>query len=191
MKNPYLLLDVDGVCLDWQAGIWQYAQTHHAHLIKHDQTDPHARDLVSWLKISHDEANALLWDFHYDESFEQLKPLPGTVAAIARFVDKYKLVAITSCGDDPIISAARKRNLQWAFGRAFTEIHCLNMSYSKKPLLCSYAPTHWVEDHVKNALLGLECGHTCWLVDCAYNRNCPDKRVGRIDSLYDLCEIIL
>jgi 5'(3')-deoxyribonucleotidase len=191
MKSPYLLLDVDGVCLDWQTGLLNYASKYHPNLLQHEDVDPRARDLVTWLGISHQQANDLIWDFHYSEDFEHLSPMPGSVEAVARFVQHYQLIAITSCGSDTPIAQARRKNLQWAFGRAFTEIHCIDVNDSKRDLLLQYPPSHWVEDHIKNALLGLECGHTCWLVDASYNQIPVDSRIGRLSTLYDLCDIII
>ena len=192
MDKPYLLLDIDGVCLDWETGLTNFMRANVQHITPPECLDEHSYDLATRFGITYDEANSLVWDFHYDKRFENLEPFDGVTDAIAQLKEKYNCVAITACGSDSIIVEAREKNLTTCFGDAFVAVHCVDIFDEKRGFLAKYPAGHWVEDHVRNVTMGLEFGHQCWLIDAPYNKTkIVDSRVKRINNLSDLCGIIL
>ena len=192
MVKPNLLLDIDGVCLNWEKGLLAFINTHAPNSSATKVLDEHAYDLSSRYGIDTNIANALIWDFHYDQSFASLEPLPGVTDAIQQLSKKYSLVAITACGIETEIVQSRTKNLEDCFGPVFENVYCVQGFNDKRNYLKQYQPSHWVEDHTNNAAMGLEYNHQCWLINAPYNQsNLIDPRIRRIDSLTDLCEIIL
>lgn len=192
MVKPYLLLDIDGVCLDWETGLTNFMKDNMRHIIEPKFLDEHAYELSNRFGISKDEANSLVWDFHYSEEFENLHPFDGVVDSILKLNQKYDCVAITACGSDSIITAARTKNLKKCFGDAFVAIHCVDLFSEKRKFLEKYPPSHWVEDHAQNAQMGLLYGHQCWLINAPYNKkSILNSKIKRINSINDLCDIIL
>ena len=192
MDKPYLLMDVDGVILDWDAGLRDFIHANVPKLSGSNQIYSSSYDLSQRLGISPESAKSLVIEFHYDSSFERLNPLPGVAESIPRLAEKYQLVAITACGALPDISPARTKNLRDLFGPVFSSVYCVDNFNDKRQYLNQYPPSHWVEDHASNAHLGLEYGHTCWLVSASHNQNSLlNPQITRINGLKDLCEIIL
>lgn len=192
MTKPYLLLDIDGVCLDWDSGLIKFIKENIHETLQPSYVDEHSYDLANRFGITNNEANSLVWEFHYDEIFENLVPLDGVTDAITKLKEKYNCVAITACGSDPIIVNAREKNLKKCFGDAFVEIHCVDAFSEKRKFLEKYPPGHWVEDHAQNAHMGLLYGHQCWLINAPYNKKSfLDSNIKRINSINDLCGIIL
>ena len=192
MVKPYLLLDIDGVCLDWEKGLFEFMQANVHKNAQPEYLDEHSYDLAGRFGITSEQANSLVWDFHYDKRFENLEPFDGVIDTISKLSEKYTCVAITACGSDSIITNAREKNLKKCFGDAFIAVHCVDVFDEKRNFLASYPSGHWVEDHARNAKMGLEFGHQCWLVDAPYNKkSIIDSRIKRITSINDLCNIIL
>ena len=188
MSKPKFLLDIDGCVFNWDKGLIDFIDSILPH--KSKNVDETCYDLQSRFGISRDEAESIICEFHYDDSFSMLEPLNGVVDAISILSSKYDLVAITACGNDPIIHSLREKNLKDCFGNAFSELYCTDTSFEKKEYLARFDPTHWVEDHERNAEFGLEFGHKCWLISAPYNKTkILDKRVTRVDSLLDICYI--
>ena len=190
MPKPYILLDIDGVCLNWIQGLESYVQAHHPHLAEPEFFDEHAFDLVGRFGISQDEANQLVWDFHHSHGFGELQPLPGALDAIEMLSGLGHLVAITACGTASQIEEHRMHNLQTVFGDCFQQVYCTNTFAEKTQYLRQYPPGYWVEDHLNNALAGVQEGHRAYLVDAPYNRHSSHDQVTRVNSLWDAACVI-
>lgn len=191
MDKPYVLLDIDGVILNWDFGIDNYIKSHVPDHMQPEFVDEHAYDLSDRYGFGLEEANQVVWDFHTHESFAEIPALPGVSEALAKLVNDYDLVAITACGDDDLIAQYREQNLHSLFPHMFKEIICTNSGSAKQSHLAKFPPSSWVEDHTKNAHMGLEFGHSCFLVDAPYNRADVLDQVMRVRDLPAVAEIIL
>jgi FMN phosphatase YigB (HAD superfamily) len=163
--NLHILLDIDGVVLDWKNGVEKFMHENHPHLIDPNSINELAYDLSTRYGMTREEANQLVWDFHTSPDFSQIQPMPGAVEAIPELRKLGKIIAITACSSQPDIVASRKKNLQNIFGDAFSEVHCTDTFSEKRKYLAMYPPGVWVEDHYRNAVMGLAYGHTCFLVE--------------------------
>jgi 5'(3')-deoxyribonucleotidase len=191
MDKPYVLLDIDGVILNWDFGIDNYIKSHVPDHMQPEFIDEHAYDLMDRYGFGLEEANQIVWDFHTHESFAEIPALPGVSEALVKLVEHFDLVAITACGDDDLIVKYRKQNLHSLFPRMFKEIICTNSGLAKQPHLAKFPPSYWIEDHTKNAHLGKQFGHVCMLVDAPYNREDHLDQVIRVLDLPAAVEIIL
>lgn len=191
MDKPYVLLDIDGVILNWDFGIDNYIKSHVPDHMQPEFVDEHAYDLSDRYGFGLEEANQVVWDFHTHESFAEIPALPGVSEALAKLVNDYDLVAITACGSDDLIAQYREQNLHSLFPHMFKKIICTNSGLAKRQHLALFPPSYWVEDHTKNAHMGLEFGHSCFLVDAPYNRADVLDQVMRVRDLPAVAEIIL
>jgi hypothetical protein len=192
MDKPYLLLDIDGVCLDWMGGFVDFMSANLPNFDPDNIVDPHTHSLGDRFGIDNAVATSLMWEFHYDESFTKLKPLDKATESLAKLRQHYRFVAITACGRDEAIKKNRVKNLEDVFGPVFEEVHCVDQFNDKQKFLGMYPASHWVEDHVANSHLGLEFGHQCWLItDSANKHKRIDSRITRIRDLGDLLPALI
>lgn len=191
LKKPWVLLDCDGVLLDWDQGIQSYAITHHSHVWNGDHMDEHAYDLTTRMNITSDQAQDLIWEFHHSAEYAHLMPMPGAVSAVAQLKKFCRLAVITACGTQTTIRKHRRENLNQVFGDVFEHVHCTDSFEEKKQYLRSYDPGHWVEDHARNALMGKLYGHQCYLINAAHNQHHTVEGVQRVDTLLEAADAIL
>lgn len=190
-NKPYLLLDIDGCVLDWESGLVSFMNQCVTHIKQPETLSESSYYLDSRYNITPEQAKSIVEDFHAHPSFGKLLPLDGANQAIDYLKNKYRCVAITACGDTDQIISYREKNLYDCFGDAFVTLHCVADSESKRKYLDYYPPSNWVEDHVTNAQMGVEYGHTSWLINAPYNvTKKVDSRIKRINKLSDLCNLI-
>lgn len=191
MIKPWVLLDCDGVLLDWDLGIQAYAMAHQSHVWDGDYLDEHVYDIAGRMNISTTSAQQLIWDFHHSDSYAHLPPMPGAVTAVAELHKFCNLVVITACGTQDTIVKAREHNLQQVFGDVFHRVHCTDGFAEKAQYLQRYDAGYWVEDHARNAEMGRTHGHQCFLIDAPHNQEHSVRGVQRVQNLAEAAEIIL
>lgn len=191
MVDTVILLDIDGVCLNWEKGLVNYMEQHLPHVADAGVFDEHAFDLAPRYGISSREANQLVWDFHHHRGFAELEPMPGATQAIEMLRKVGKLVAITACGTTDRVQHMRQENLKSCFGNVFSEIYCTNNFEEKRGYLKNYPPGFWVEDHIKNAITGAECGHKSYLISALHNQKDWHPLVTRVKDLCQAADLIL
>ena len=192
MDKSYVLLDADGVLLNWELGLKRWIVHAHPHLSQPAYYDEHAFELSRRYNISPDLGNQLVWDFHHDGEFTKLEPLEGSQKAIADLSQKHTLVVITACGQEQTIADFRQQNLKNCFGDVFEKIICVNRSIDKAYWLTQYPPSPWVEDHALNANMGRDLGHRAFLIKAPYNQNKVVRQgVVMVDNLLEASQIIL
>lgn len=192
MIRQHVLLDSDGVLLNWEQGLQTWMAQEHPHLSNPSHYDEHAFELSLRYNISRELGNQLVWDFHNHVEFTRLHPLPRSQQAISKLSQRFHLVVITACGVDQQIQEYRKQNLINCFGDVFEKIICVNRSVDKAVFLKSYPSSYWVEDHATNANMGSDLGHLSFLVDAPYNQHkFVSPGVKRVADLAEAAEIIL
>lgn len=166
-----LILDCDGVLLNWIGGFTAYA----SHRLGKDlaSTEQDDFDLSAWLGLTGDETDAMIGDFNQGDGghFGRLDPLPGAREALAAAHSRGRpIFVVTSCSTLPQVIASRKANLRAVFGDIFSDIHCLDLHLDKSPVLRELGPGTWVEDKFENAIAGADIGLTSYLIRYDYNR---------------------
>jgi hypothetical protein len=191
-NKPFLILDIDGVCLDWMSGFIDFLKINLDNFDSSKVMNQYSYSLGERFGIDDNVVKSLMWDFHYSQEFSKLKPLTGAVEALAVLQNHYKFVAITACGDDEAIKTLREKNLLEVFGPVFEKVYCVDQFKDKEKFLSLYPPSVWVEDHSENSHLGLKFGHKCFLITEDFNKNNRlDSRIIRINDLRDLLEYLL
>jgi hypothetical protein len=191
MSKPNLLLDVDGVLLDWLSGfeiyLLQQAPELHRDFTGLEQAD----NLEQLLGMTDDQMHEWIDRFHHDDRFEYLTPLPGAQKALQVLSDWCHMSCITASGSSTLSSQMRKRNLYAVFGNVFQDIICVDRSIDKPAHLASYDPGYWVEDQLKNAHMGVQAGHVSFLMDAPYNKKLNSVEVTRVGNMLEVGDIIL
>lgn len=190
MGNRHVLLDADGVLLNWEQGLHEFMQHHDQH-VHTQKVNEHAFDLAHRYNMTVAQVNDLVNEFHTSSSFEHLAPLPGAQAAVKHLSEWFPLVVITACGTHADTARMRRKNLMHVFGDVFEHVWCTDTFEEKNKYLAQYAPSYWVEDHVRNAELGLKFGHTCMLVDTPYNQTAMKDQVIRVQNMLEAALIML
>lgn len=191
MIKPNLLLDVDGVLLDWLGGFEQYLFQHAPELHRDFSGLEHVENLEQLLGMSTAHMEDWIHKFHHDPQFEYLKPLPGAHAALRTLQPWVRMVCITASGRSPDSSHMRKANLLRVFGDVFDDVWCTDGSVEKPQYLRMYDAGYWVEDTLANAIMGVKAGHTSFLMDAIYNTQAHDDQVRRVTNMPEVGEIIL
>lgn len=191
MQKPNLLLDVDGVLLDWLAGFEQYLLQHAPELHRDFSGLEHVENLEQLLGMSKDQMDDWIHQFHHDPAFEYLEPLPGAQAALRTLQPWVRMVCITASGKSPDSVRMRKANLLRVFGDVFDQVWCTDGSVEKPKYLHMYDAGYWVEDTLNNAIMGVKAGHTSFLMDAIYNTQAHDDQVRRVINMAEVGEIIL
>lgn len=159
-----VLLDVDGVLLDWIGGFREYLSLRGI-VPKGDH--PTDYSMRSWLGLEAAQVHSLITSFNTSPYFERLQPCPGAVDAVSRFHDLgLDITVISSCGRE--MAGMRRRNLRNVFGGNMGVI-CLDLHESKLTTLAQFDRAIWVEDHDNHAWAGAVHGHRSFCFRTPYN----------------------
>lgn len=165
-----ILLDADGVLLNWFGGFADYASRTLG--VALDVSTLRSYSVSSWLGENGPRARELIETFNASAThgFDRLQALPGAVETIAALkAAGYELHVITSCTDDPEVALLREQNLRDLFGDAFETITCLPMNADKEAVLSGHPPSIWIDDHWPNLDAGRAAGHHSVLFHAPYN----------------------
>lgn len=189
-KNT-LLVDVDGVLLDWESGFsdWmarlgftRVANTANEYLIS------------KRYNISSQQAFRLVSMFNESARIGFLNPLRDAPFYIKKLHEEhgFKFHCITSLTEEIHAVALRKINLARIFGmEPFGSIVCLPTGGSKREALNEYSGSgcYWIEDKPENAEVGKGLGLRSLLVDHEYNADYKNSGIPRVKNwreIYDL-----
>ena len=173
-KSKIILIDIDGVLLYWIPAFNRYMQGQGFNAIC-DNTFVYP----ATYDITREELIYYINDFHAGHWEFGTLPIHADAKEGVDILIKmgYRFVAITSCSTHPQAIALRRANLYLHFGDVFDAVHCLDLTDSKSTHLSEHEPTFWIEDQTKNALLGLEYGHDCILMQHSWNKGIEHKGI--------------
>lgn len=176
MTPPRILLDIDGVLLDWLRGFRRYCRIR--------GILPPPRDPPTWHIGMLPEITA----FNAHDDFSRIPAVTGAKSAIAALARAgCELHAITCCGKE--VAPSREKNLLEVFGPVFSSVSCLPLGASKVRSLSRYPASWWVEDNLTHALDGTRCGHRSILLDRSYNQG-PHEGVTRVKTWHQALKTI-
>lgn len=203
--EKYLLVDVDGVILDFMTSFVDYAEKSGYTLVEGYESMTRVHDMVG---CPEDIGEALIDDF-LDESFE-LEPFADVVEYLPEIARMgYVVVGITAIGIGDmhdVISGLdrfnnffryqrRVENIRSKIGDYMGELRLTPKLGSKAEVLSEYKADHviWVEDSVRNAEAGHMLGLDTFLVDHPYNRVQMSDGIKRVPNdtpwrvIYEYC----
>lgn len=194
-----ILVDCDGVILDWETHFHNYMQSQgHQKVYSKDQENSYYKERDYGL--SQIEAEKMVYHFNTSAWMLSTPPYKDARQGIARLLDAgYKFVAITALGLDPYGREARCINLERLFGHnTFVDVIVTDFNYTdvnvKRSALEAYADhaVCWVEDSIDNATLGADLGIKTYLMDHLYNQHfVADERIQRVSDWQDICNRLL
>jgi hypothetical protein len=165
-------LDCDGVLLNYSAGIIPFAKRHFG--LDLSPEGPCSFDMRVWTGLSREGVRELVNAFNGEEGtgFEALPPMPGAVEGVRRLLGAgYRLRILSSADSGGAAARSRNGNVLDVFGDVFEEVILIGLGESKLDLLRRFEPGDWVDDHVPNAVAGLEAGHRAHVIRQSHNRS--------------------
>jgi FMN phosphatase YigB (HAD superfamily) len=179
LAEKLILVDVDGVLLDWQYAFDRWMHRH-GYQKKSGRQIEYA--LESTYDLEREDIVRLISMFNESAAIAYLPPLRDAMKWVRRLHQDhgYMFYAITSMSDDPFAARLREKNLSRVFGETvFERVICLPMDGCKRSELEKFEDTGclWVEDKPKNVLDGQELGLDAITMRHNYND-------GRIDMEY-------
>lgn len=166
----YIILDVDGVLLDWCQGFRKF------HESIHDFTSecPDNWDLKSW--VNHDDVYSLVKEFNKSPMFGKLNKI-NNVDLIHQ--NKYKIIALSSCvvpGHYEFQYKERVENLNTLFPNSIHDVVLLELNESKKDVISKYPieNTIFIDDGEKNIREISNLGYKSYLYKQSHNQHVTD-----------------
>lgn len=184
-----IILDCDDVLLDWIGGFWDFCEEKTGNDL--DRRGPMNWCMASWIGVSPDQAIKLVKEFNGSERFGELRPTAGSVETLKALADSNELHVITSCSSAPAVVAMREHNLKKEFGDIFASITCLDLGTPKTAELEKHDTSFWIEDNVRNAVIGAEIGHETFVRRVQHNRHQEVNKdcLGKVTWFSDWSEI--
>ena len=185
-----VLLDCDGVLLDYTSGLRPFANRRFG--LDLNPEGPCAFDMEVWTGLTRAEIRTLVNEFNSgeDTGFGALRPMPGAVEGVKRLLEAgYSLQVLSSADAGGASIRSRELNLEHVFGNVFSDVTLIGLGVSKKDILSRFSPCDWVDDHIPNAIAGLEVGHRAHVIRQSHNRLLEGTLSHRLLWSADLAEV--
>lgn len=187
--NPKtILVDADGVLLDWEYAFSVWMEQH-GHVKQ--QGSEFIYDIGEQYGITKPQAKQLVKIFNESAAIGFLPPLRDAMFYVKRLHEEhgYRFHCITSLSLDPNAGKLREMNLRKLFGKtAFERVVCLDTGADKTQALETYRNTGlwWIEDKPENADVGYNLGLKSVLMEHGHNMNheCPYPVVKNWREIY-------
>jgi len=187
MRNKVILVDCDGVLLDWVYSFGQWMKRHGYVEVRDDTYNIEER-----YGIPRAEGKKLTRMFNESAWIRKLPPYLDAIKYVKKLHQDHGYIfhAITSLSNDDYAQHLRTKNLIELFGpTVFERYTYLDTGADKDEALKKYEGSGcvWVEDKPENADEGLKCGLDSVLMSHAHNANYNGqaKRVHNWKEIYD------
>jgi hypothetical protein len=173
MNKKTILVDADGVLLDWE---WAFAVWMEEHGFTKAQGWEYIYDIGKRYSIDPEQGHKLIKIFNESAAIGFLPALRDSMYYVKRLHEEhgYEFHCITSLSTDRNAGRLREMNLQKLFGKnTFTKIVCLATGADKDAALEPYRDSglYWIEDKYANFKTGLDMGLKSILVEHGHNMN--------------------
>lgn len=170
LKDKLILVDVDGVLLDWIHHFDLWMESHGHPLIDNNQYKVSLRYDIT--DVSY--AKSMIARFNESANIGFLSPYRNAVKYVRKLHEEFGYVfhAITSQSSNPYAQKLRISNLEAIFGKdVFDQFTILGCGADKDNALAPYknSKCYWVEDKPANADLGIELGLYTFLMSHPHN----------------------
>lgn len=189
-SDKVILVDCDGVLLDWE-----YAFDYWMHRHGYVKVNKNIYDMAVAYDMPKDEIKRLIRMFNESAAIRKLPPLRDAMKYVKKLHEEHGYIfhAITSLSNDQYAQHLRTKNLRELFGdTAFEKYVYLDTGADKDEELAVYKDTgcFWVEDKVENCDLGVELGLNSILM--AHDHNVDYNGDGvRVQNWKEIYEMIV
>jgi hypothetical protein len=193
MKESVILVDADGVLLNWEYAFEIWMEQHGFEQIPGGNLD---YDIGKRYGISREQTVRLIKMFNESAAIGFLPPLRDAMYYVEKLHKEHGYVfhCITSVSVDPNAIKLREMNLRKLFGETvFQKIVCLDTGADKDHALFPYRDTGcwWVEDKIQNAELGAKLGLNSLLMEHGHNMHHYHDLVRTVKNWKEVYELIV
>lgn len=188
MKNKVILVDCDGVLLDWEYAFDQWMARH-----KYEVVIQNEYSVVKKYDLSIIEGKRLVRMFNESANIRKLPPLRDAIKYVKKLHEDHGFIfhAITSLSNDQYAQHLRTKNLREMFGdTVFEKYVYLDCGADKDEVLKEYQGTgcFWVEDKPENYDAGEKVGLSPILMAHGHNSESAmtHRRVNSWKEIYDI-----
>lgn len=188
MMKKTMLVDADGVLLNWEYAFNLYMEEHGFEMVDDAKL---VYNIGFRYDIPEKQGKTMIKHFNESAMIGFLPPLRDAVEYVTRLADEgWDFICITSLSTNKYAQKLRKKNLDKLFGEGtFKKIICLGTGADKDKVLEQFEHSNlwWIEDKVENALAGEKIGLRPLLMEHGYNMN--DNSVRRVKNWKEIYEI--
>lgn len=184
-KNKTILVDCDGVLLDWEYSFHAWMCRHGYKIVENGFDIYKVNERYG---IEYAEGKKLVRMFNESAAIRKLPPLRDAMKYVKKLHEEHGYVfhAITSLSNDTYSQYLRTKNLIELFGKtAFEKYTYLDTGADKDEALAEYKDSgcYWVEDKPENAECGLRFGLDPILINHKHNENVKlSKGITRVNN---------
>ena len=192
MKDRVILVDADGVLLNWEYAFAIWMETHGFAKVPGSDFD---YDIGERYGIAKEQGKKLIKIFNESAAIGFLPPLRDAMYYVKRLHEEhgYEFHCITSLSLDPAAGKLREMNLAKLFGKtAFEKVVCLDTGADKDDALAPYKDTKcwWVEDKPENAEVGYNLGLRSILMEHGHNMYHYHKDIPVVKNWKEIFELV-
>lgn len=190
-SDKVILVDCDGVLLDWKYGFYKWMTDHGYKVVEENQYE-----VAKTFGIPKPLSEKLVQNFNESAAIGFLPALRDAVKYVKKLNEEggYVFHCITSLSTDPYAGKLRLKNLEKLFGKnVFEELICLECGADKDEALIPYKDSgcFWVEDKPANAITGNEMGLNSILIQHDHNKDFQHENIQKVANWKEICEMIL
>jgi FMN phosphatase YigB (HAD superfamily) len=192
LKNSLILVDCDGVILNWEYAFAVWMEQHGFNKVPGGDLDYNINERYG---IDYEQGRKLIKMFNESAAIGFLPPLRDAMYYVKRLHEEhgYTFHCITSLSTDPNAGKLREMNLAKLFGKtAFTKVVCLDTGADKDAALLPYRDTGcwWIEDKPENAETGYRLGLRSIVIEHGHNMHYYHKDIPVVKNWKELYKII-
>jgi len=190
--DKLILVDADGVLLDWEYAFNIWMQEHGFEEVPGSKL---SYEMDERYGIPKEQVRKLIRLFNESAAIGFLPALRDAMYYVKRLHEEhgYRFHCITSLSTDPNAVKLREQNLSKLFGKtAFERVVCLPTGADKNEALEEYRDTgcYWIEDKPVNAEAGLAAGLRPLVIEHGHNLHYYHEHITLVKNWRDVYEIV-